>query len=310
MHFERFGASAEGLIREDCDARVGLDDMFVRAALVGLVVVIAGCAGAEPAAGGPSSVSPAASAEAGGDVGSIKGLVVDEEQAPVAKAAVTLSEVGATTTTDDGGRFTFNDLAPLTYSLFVERLGFESVARKIDVKAGAVTDATVVLKAIAVGDEAYYLPLKKTSLIHADNIYLSDCLSNCGAYVNNSNVNNVRCDPCQFVLHLPLNPEMALTEAMWPPSGNPLVNPDMCYYYYKDWSESSAGTFVHHWCLVSRGGYAWPAGEFKNLKGETALKMYVFGATEGVSFEHRIDTWTTFSYGGDLPEDYSALPPG
>jgi len=273
-----------------------------------LVLVLAsGCTASDAPATKAASTAQAPEPTVDTTYGSITGRVTDDELVPLAKARVGLLEATSVAETDAAGRFTINDLLPQTYSLVVEKLGYESAARKVAVVAGEVADVEAVLKPMALPGAAYQVSVRKAGQMHADSDLTAWYLNLLG--VNNSNVNSLRCDPCQFVLHLPLNPEAALTEAMWPPSGNPLVNPDMCYYYYKDWSETSAGTFVHHWCLVSRAGYAWSESELKNLKGESAVKMYIFGATEGVSFEHRIDTWTTFAYGAELPEEYSALPP-
>ncbi|MBI2078188.1 MAG: carboxypeptidase regulatory-like domain-containing protein [Euryarchaeota archaeon] len=93
----------------------------------------------------------AAPASAADDVGSLRGLVTDDEQRPIAGVEVTLAEIKATTTTDAAGRFTFNDLAPATYSVFFARLGYDALARKVEVKAGEVIDLNVVMEGIPVG---------------------------------------------------------------------------------------------------------------------------------------------------------------
>ncbi|HKY28909.1 MAG TPA: TonB-dependent receptor, partial [Pyrinomonadaceae bacterium] len=86
--------------------------------------------------------------------GALEGTVVDQNEAIVQGASVTLKNIatGAETkaTTDERGRFNYQNLEPGSYSITVEKTGFrKSVTTDVIVKVGAVTPLNISL---AVGD--------------------------------------------------------------------------------------------------------------------------------------------------------------
>ncbi|HKY29993.1 MAG TPA: TonB-dependent receptor, partial [Pyrinomonadaceae bacterium] len=86
--------------------------------------------------------------------GALEGTVVDQNEAIVQGASVTLKNnaTGAETkaTTDERGRFNYQNLEPGSYSITVEKTGFrKSVTSDVIVKVGAVTPLNISL---AVGD--------------------------------------------------------------------------------------------------------------------------------------------------------------
>src|SRR5687767_2977177 len=120
--------------------------------LVGLSLLASGCAAADAdkkAAPGPSE--PVGTVHVGdnstGDLGSIVGKVVDDEQVPIAQATVAIVELQAEVTTAADGGFEFKDVPIGAHTVVANRLGYDSVARKVEVTAQAQTEVTIALKA-------------------------------------------------------------------------------------------------------------------------------------------------------------------
>jgi hypothetical protein len=119
--------------------------------------LIAGCLGEAPAvksgattgAGAPPSTT-AAEPTTGVDTGSIAGLALDDEQRPLKGVKVGILETHQEATSDDVGAFTFNELAPGSYGVFSDLLGYESASKKVDVLAGEVTKVSLILKPIPI----------------------------------------------------------------------------------------------------------------------------------------------------------------
>jgi hypothetical protein len=116
---------------------------------VWLAVAFAGCAssgagGAAAATEGPTSPT------FGEDKGALHGVVLDDQSLPIEKATIGLMEPALTQTTGPNGAFTFNDLAPGTYTLSALALGYESVSRKVTVTQGQVTDLQLSLVPVAI----------------------------------------------------------------------------------------------------------------------------------------------------------------
>ncbi|MBI2078376.1 MAG: carboxypeptidase regulatory-like domain-containing protein [Euryarchaeota archaeon] len=122
--------------------------MIVTAALV-----LSGCAGgqATPQAA-PSTTAPPPTVSA--DAGSIAGQVTDDAMVAVEGADVAVSGPGeGTAKTDANGKFTFNDLTPGAYTVAVQKLGFDSAAKKVTVVAGEAVQVAFVIAAIAIESE-------------------------------------------------------------------------------------------------------------------------------------------------------------
>ena len=81
--------------------------------------------------------------------GTIRGRVLDQAGAPVANARVALVGVGRNTYSQDNGRYAFTDLAPRTYVLRAQRLGFAvSNDDSVQVDAGANIEHDITLQAV------------------------------------------------------------------------------------------------------------------------------------------------------------------
>lgn len=123
------------------------------ALLILFTTALAGCVSGQ--AGGsksqpddaPRAADPATFGES---TGAVQGLVVDDAINPIAGAVVGLTETDASTTTDAGGRFSFSQLEPGTYTVLANALGYSAVARTVDVVAGELAEVQLTLEALAV----------------------------------------------------------------------------------------------------------------------------------------------------------------
>lgn len=121
-----------------------------------LLISMAGCvAEADAAKVQQASTEPAPKPTVTADTGSIAGLVVSTELVPLSGASIGLLErPQITATTDEVGRFTFNDIPPGGYSVVAQKLGYDSAARKVTVLAGEVVEVEFILSPIPT-DEPY-----------------------------------------------------------------------------------------------------------------------------------------------------------
>jgi len=122
-------------------------------ASLGLMLALAGCAGGSakeippPPTAGPATFDEA--------TGAIEGLIINEENLPLAGASVGILELPETLTVSDvAGAFTINNIAPGTYTLSAAALGYGSDGKRVDIVTGEITTVTIVLAAVAL-EEAF-----------------------------------------------------------------------------------------------------------------------------------------------------------
>lgn len=114
-----------------------------------LVVPLAGCLG-----GGDATTAgdPAGPVEFSENTGAVQGVVLDPEQVPIAGVQVGLADTERTATTDGDGTFTLSNVEPGTHTIYAQKLGFESVGKRIDVVAGDAITVELVLAPIPVAE--------------------------------------------------------------------------------------------------------------------------------------------------------------
>ncbi len=128
-----------------------LNTLYVVFAMV--TIGLAGCIGGGGDDLQTANDDPSGPAEVTEDTGGLSGTVTDEEGLPVEGAQVALQspgKEGLETTTDESGFFSFSNVAPGTWQLFIQKLGFDSVGRQVSVNAGQVTEVQEALAAVAV----------------------------------------------------------------------------------------------------------------------------------------------------------------
>lgn len=264
-----------------------------------LAAALSGCTGgddllAQPTTASPSSSAPAPSVDA--ETGSITGTVIDDEARPVAGAEVGIVEAKMTMETDEAGAFTMNQLLPGTYTVVANELGYESQAKKVEVRPGEVANVSFVLVPVAILKEPYYRPILRTAFLNVDQTWYATVASSAGQ--NHS----VICGTCIFTLNVDKGAVQAMSENTYQQTGVPGYN-DGLHLNYR-----VAGAF-DNWGFCWREQRLWPAGTLTAVAGSGKAIIEVGSHFVSVSVQHRIDTWNTFAYLAELPEDFTTLPP-
>lgn len=296
-------------------SRVPCDAMRLRwlASLSILLIVLSGCVGAAPGdtagqdATGPANLPDAPEPEANETTGSLTGVVTGDEGLPIPNVAVVVVETLAETRTDKAGRYTFNGLDATEYRLVFERVGYEEVTRKAEVRAGEVTELDVVLPALEIQIEPYHTSFSKKAYLHFGQ-YQTQLLLN---HVNNSNMNEATCDPCRFDLDPPANVTSAMTEAMYERAVDaPSVNHKFGIVFWRDGGLAPYGTTIvlEHF-HPPRTSYHWVDAEVTSLNDAEWVSMRVHGPNDGLMLSQQVEIWQTWGFFGPLPDGYTALPP-
>lgn len=119
---------------------------MLRAALLALVVLaapMAGCLGDDE--GSDDDLEVKQRAEVSDDSGGIEGLITNPAVEPIEGATVQIEETGDETTTASDGSYAFSEVPPGLYTLQVRAEGFLDAEREVDIVAGEVTTADIVL---------------------------------------------------------------------------------------------------------------------------------------------------------------------
>src|SRR5688572_12151126 len=123
-----------------------------------MLVPLAGCFGqeAEPKSSSTIDVAPPAQ-----DEGQIRGIVTDDSLNPIpdVDVAILKLEPRIEGKTDAAGSFVLPRIPPGTYTVAVQRLGFESGARAVDVGAGQVVELNFQLEPIGANGIPYHLTI-------------------------------------------------------------------------------------------------------------------------------------------------------
>lgn len=122
-------------------------DWQVRSQTIAMVALfsmaaLAGCIGN---GGEEQQTTPTPTAQVTENTGGIEGVVTSDEDLPIEGASVGVPELGAEAVTDAQGTFALSDLAPGSYQVFVQKIGYESLGKTVDVAAGDVTRVDVQL---------------------------------------------------------------------------------------------------------------------------------------------------------------------
>jgi hypothetical protein len=268
-------------------------------------LALAGCVGSSSTdTQAPESSTTAPPPTADATTGAISGLVLDDEVRPISGATVVLVETQAETQTDDQGRFTFNNLPPGTVRILASRLGYDGGGIKVQVIAGEVVEAKIVLKPMVL-NEPYVRVAPRNAMMHVSVTSLT-------SLQNESVISQYACNPCRLPMHLDKNPSAIYSEGQWADGPTPVINAALNVWYYRDWSGSGLGTNMCYW-QPSTSPYriAWSETCVGRAKGIDKMLVHIQpGPIPGnVAIELKVETWTSFFYNQEMPEDYTALPP-
>ncbi|MBI2077285.1 MAG: carboxypeptidase-like regulatory domain-containing protein [Euryarchaeota archaeon] len=266
-----------------------------------LAVLFAGCSGAVRSPAEAPPPTEASQAAPTGDTGSIRGLVVDDEEKPIPAVTVALVSLRLETSTDAAGAFTFNNITPGSHGIVLEAVGFQAYAKKVTVVAGEITEFRAVLAPIAIEPEARLLIFSKTGYVDAG-WGLADALVFWRLQT---------CSGCQVYFRFDPKPKDAWFEPDWPAPTVPAVNAAIYVWLEKNVQNASTGsTGTNMWsAYINHGSVGKAGGEIGNFQDVDKGRANFGGGVTSVSFQHRVDLWFTFSYGDVIPGNHTAKPP-
>lgn len=278
-------------------------------------VLAAGCLGGQGGATGISEVSAsAAAAQVSEERGGLEGLVINDEQLPIADATVILQDNGTReselTVTAEDGRFSFSLLPPGRYHVAVQAPFYAPRSQDVEVGAGDLKVITFLLADFVDTSEPYVETLLKRGFINCSvRVYFAP--QNVCGYVAS--------DQAKF--RIPINPELPIKsvvlEAVWTPS-NPVAGQrlELAICHQKDQLEDPFN------CKEVFGNYY-----FKGAVGPSPLVLHVndlplkiypvldssVGAPSGatdppLAFQQGFDLWMSMCYNEFCPEGFQGRP--
>lgn len=151
--------------------------------VIAFAVLFSGCIAGGATDAPISSHAPVASGPAEYDdtTGAIEGFVTDEEIAPVAGAIVGLLEMPEKiVSTDEQGRFAFSILVPGTYTVAVQKLGYDSSAQRVDVLAGQTSASKIILSVQPIEEPWAELIIHRGIIENGVGVVRTATCTNCG----------------------------------------------------------------------------------------------------------------------------------
>jgi hypothetical protein len=289
-----------------------------------LALVVGGCVGESRARSFEPAPAPAA------DVGSIGGVVVNDERLPLGNAKVDLVELRETTTTDGGGRFAFLRVVPGTYTLRANAVGHQAAEQRVELSPG--DELVVRLELRSIPSPLAYFETDIAELHHTCMVYTVLYVSHCTA-------------PYTTLYESLARQGVALSQYGVPPDlaenlyrHNFTVGPDHTGIVSElVWSPNADAT-RYMWLTLNCGWYdpvsdgcappgATPVAPFTGRRGPSPLraewvhpqpallpwvmaKARVTGDISqyaGASIDQRLTLYNTVFYIGPVPTDWSVL---
>ena len=135
------------------------EDAVLIVAVLLVVGVFSGCVGStssseagDPATSASATVDAGSNAASTDEVGSLTGVVTDDEAVPLSGVKIAILTPDLSALTDEAGKYTFLNLKVGEYEVFAERLGYESKAAKVTIESGKETSHNFQLIALAISD--------------------------------------------------------------------------------------------------------------------------------------------------------------
>lgn len=273
--------------------------------LILATAVLAGCAGNETQA----IVPPPTSAQATEDSGAISGNVVNEEDLPVEGATVALIEADVEMITDKDGGFAFNNLTAGSFKIVVQKLGYESAARSVEVQLGEVTSVDIQLRTLEISVDPYVVPHVFEGLIQCSvNPYY--LLNVCDGVTGD--------DTSLFFFEvLPSQDEWqeVLFELTWTPTTaatGQALEINVCDVQNTTTAEAVCSDAAHYW--EYQGGENPQVLRLDDLPlEETTFFQVAVGAnwlSPSPAVQQQFTLYVSHCYVEECSEEFTALPPG
>jgi hypothetical protein len=304
---------------------------------VGVVILLAGCAGTTPPASlaGPSvSVQTQAPSDAAADEGgNLRVVVVDPELAPVAKAQVVVEGADAALFSGDDGVALFEDLSPGPYTVLVAKPGHRSIperGRGVEVVALETIEVRMTLEPLRVAEAStsYYatVPFRGFSSCSVSSSGTATSPCGRGVTVGGVTINDTNDSSSHRFSIDGIHLSGIVLEATWQPTIGGFAG-QMHISLSKLIACTQAGICGPDGQMGGAGGpnpvrYEWPTsprtnpGEsFSADPGAFPLPAYAAvrafcptGCTATIVFQQPYNAYATTFYGENPPPGFSALP--
>lgn len=259
--------------------------------LVMVSVTLAGCAGDADPSGIRSTDDAAGPAEVTHTTGGIEGQVLDDEARPVVAAVVELVKTGNTTKTDAQGRYSFSNLDPGTFELRITRGGYEGEGRTVQVVAGQVAQANVILTLLA-----FDVPYSELQLFEGHIMVgsaLVDLVTTGTGY---------GCEVCRFWFNATPGIEMIVLEVDAELTAD--VPTDDNDFFFELVGETKGGRYLADY---------WQIGDQRRVQGGfpddgDAMQLSNYCSIFTVCVDQRYTLYVTNFYFQPALEHYTALP--
>ncbi|HLE47938.1 MAG TPA: carboxypeptidase-like regulatory domain-containing protein [Candidatus Thermoplasmatota archaeon] len=276
--------------------------------LVATTALLSGCVEAGPSATPTPTVSDAATPTASAATGSITGVVVDQELKPIPGVDVVILQTRATTSTDTGGAYTFNDVEPAEYGVAFASPGYQEAGKKVVVAAGEVSHVNVTMVPLVI-KETYQFTLPRSSFVK----FGQWTVNHVQQTVNQSALNEQLCSDCWHVLVLEKGITAAQTEVAWLASvTNPVTNQKVGIGISKSWGDGQLTSYFLMFDATNGIKVVWAADDITEVKVGAKIRVNVQGpgvGSPGIVFQQKVDVYNTFAVGQDIDGAFSALPP-
>lgn len=273
-------------------------------AVLVLTLSVSGCSGGESSPFAQSTPPPnAADPLPAPEFGSIAGLVTDDEKNPILGAQADLIDLRLATTTDDRGAFTFNDVPPGTFGVVVTRPGYGQVAKKVDVRAGEITEATFVLKPYVIAEEPYRVTFTFKAVITVGEVFVDNRVPILSTY----------CQGCDQYPRITPKPAGVMAEVTFT-NGVPIPGDDVWLDIRRNWTNAtgtnsqSDGTSIGSGYFTDRTRLVIEEAGVKSLANVDRIWYHSVSGLRP-SINRRIDSYVSLAYHGAFPEGFTALPP-
>ena len=311
-------------------------------AIVVALALASGCTSAPAQAEGLAVKEPVAADELlGSDFGAVQGHVYSDDLQPLEGATVGIGSLSIEDETDASGLFVLKQVPPGRYVIAVGRLGYDSVARNVEVAAGSPVEMDFTLAPIEISDTVYPEVLRIAGYLECgmgSAAFTAPCtypyrLVHGTAANNGVNLTQYGAPPDlhpnKFWLNITLKPKAAqlVAELSWTPGSaaaqrlnlfvlcgdfDPTLNECTERIRYGN-ANGHAGTPPIRAVIDGKEfrTKGCPASKFclKEKPIWIANDVAVgFQTPPQLAFQQKVEVWDTIFYNGEGPEGYSALP--
>lgn len=280
--------------------------MLNRAHLITALAIVVLLAGCTETPGGPQAVGASAGTSGSGappatgatdlggpadEVGTVVGLVTNDEGLPLSEAEVSV-EGFARLTTEADGRFTFTGVPAGEYTVFAAHLGYQSAGRGVTVKIGEEVEVNLVLVALQ-STEAFYESFPHTAMYGLSSGYVNEHLRN---YVP-------QCTGCQWTVNTTGIAQYLLVEIHGKHTYSHPLTKDRDHFNVNELpSRRSVGPY----------GYMTLPIEYSlnetQIKEATSMVMWLRCDFEWFCYQEKREAWVTAFHFMAIPDGFTAFP--